>query len=224
MEKFIKPTDAQLTSPFGPRWGKEHFGVDFAKTGDKVAIGASASGTVTRSYLSTSYGECVFVKHEIDGQVYETVYAHMRSGSRTVKVGDKVKQGQLLGFMGSTGDSTGQHLHFELHKGLWNKDKTNAIDPLPYLAEIPRDEPPIPVIPKSVPKPVTLTRPYPGKPLRVGSKGRDVEAIQRALGFGGNAVDGNFGRNTEAAVKAYQTKHKLTADGIVGKVTWDVMF
>lgn len=135
---FIRPSDGNVTSGFGVRIDPitgvkdKHNGVDFAKSGT-VAINAAAAGTVSQSYLSKSYGEVVFVAHNLEGKTYETVYAHMRSGSRTVRVGDHVKQGQRLGYMGNTGYSTGQHLHFELHEGRWNIDKTKAVDPLSYL-------------------------------------------------------------------------------------------
>lgn len=75
--------------------------------------------------------------------------------------------------------------------------------------------------PQAQPKPV---RPYPGRAVRYGSRGRDVEAIQRALGFKGNAIDGSFGPNTEKQVKAYQKRHGLVPDGMVGPKTWNVMF
>lgn len=54
----------------------------------------------------------------------------MRDGSRLVNAGDVVSKGQRIGTMGNTGDSTGQHLHFELHKGPWNQAKSNAINPI----------------------------------------------------------------------------------------------
>ena len=63
--------------------------------------------------------------------------------------------------------------------------------------------------------------PYPGKPLKRGSKGKDVERIQRALKI---TVDGIFGPQTEAAVKAYQKRKGLVVDGIVGPMTWNMLF
>ncbi|MGF7535424.1 LysM peptidoglycan-binding domain-containing protein [Bacillus mexicanus] len=129
---FNRPADGVISSGFKARWGSFHYGIDFAKSGN-VQVKAAADGVVSRSYTSDSYGEVVFIKHTINGQNYETVYAHMRSGSRAVQVGDKVKSGQFLGWMGSTGNSTGQHVHFELHKGEWTYDKANAVDPTPYL-------------------------------------------------------------------------------------------
>lgn len=129
---FDRPSEGIQTSEFGPRWGTFHYGIDFAKAGS-VKNKAAASGVVSRSYTSDSYGEVVFIVHEINGQTYETVYAHMKSGSRAVQVGDKVTTGQFLGWMGSTGNSTGQHLHFEVHKGRWNAEKSNAVDPVLFL-------------------------------------------------------------------------------------------
>ncbi|MEB8800221.1 M23 family metallopeptidase, partial [Bacillus cereus] len=134
MAKFIYPTDTtRITSGFrGSR--PDHHGVDLAEAGYHP-IYAAASGQVSRSYLSSSYGECIMIVHTIDGVTWETVYAHMRSGSRTVKEGDYVTQGQTIGIMGNTGDSSGQHLHFELHKGRWNVSKSNAVNPLDYLGK-----------------------------------------------------------------------------------------
>jgi len=63
--------------------------------------------------------------------------------------------------------------------------------------------------------------PYPGKPLKVGSKGKDVERIQRALGI---KVDGVFGEKTKVTVKAYQKRKGLVADGVVGEKSWNMLF
>lgn len=130
---FIWPTTTKrITSYFRPPHRPNHNGIDIAEVGTHQ-IFAAAAGTVTRSYRSDSYGECIFILHSINGQTWETVYAHMRSGSRRVSVGQKVSRGQTIGIMGNTGNSTGQHLHFELHRGRWNANKTNAVDPLNYL-------------------------------------------------------------------------------------------
>lgn len=131
--QFIYPTNVRkITSSFSPANRNNHYGIDLADSGTHD-IFAAADGKVSRSYTSSSYGECVFVLHNIDGQEFETVYAHMRKGSRTVEAGDTVKQGQKIGIMGNTGNSSGQHLHFEIHKGRWNSAKSNAVDPLIYL-------------------------------------------------------------------------------------------
>ncbi|MFD3446194.1 murein hydrolase activator EnvC family protein [Microbacteriaceae bacterium 4G12] len=126
---FIRPAAGIITSGFMSD-GRNHPGVDIAASGN-VPIYAAADGVVIRSYLSTSYGNAVFISHRINGKTYTTVYAHM--SSRAVSEGQVVKQGQQVGVMGSTGESTGQHLHFELHNGEWNEHKTNAIDPQQYI-------------------------------------------------------------------------------------------
>lgn len=128
---FINPAPGRITSNFGPRGGRMHFGADIALAGGDVPIYAAASGTVFNAHYSSSYGNVIFVTHNVNGQTYQTVYAHL-SGMQ-VSTGDRVEQGQRIGTMGNTGDSHGQHLHFELHKGLWNAAKSNAVDPVPYI-------------------------------------------------------------------------------------------
>ncbi|MCT2537059.1 M23 family metallopeptidase [Aquibacillus koreensis] len=136
MGNFVWPTDTRrITSGFRTIDRPTHHGIDIAESG-MHPIFASADGQVSRSYLSDSYGECIFIEHLIDGQVYETVYAHMRTGSRLCRVGEQVNQHTQIGVMGDTGDSYGQHLHFEVHKGKWNARKTNAVDPLMYVEKI----------------------------------------------------------------------------------------
>ncbi len=123
---FIKPSDGYFTSGYGPRWGRMHPGIDIAR-GGTVPVVASASGTVIKSYYSSSYGNVIFIAHYLNGQTYTTVYAHLRE--RNVGNGASVQKGQRIGIMGNTGRSTGQHLHFEIHKGQWNSSKSNAINP-----------------------------------------------------------------------------------------------
>jgi len=130
---FIRPTKVtRITSGFRVPERRDHHGVDYANPGTHE-IYAIADGVVSKSYVSTSYGEVIFIVHQIAGQTYESVYAHLRTGSRKLTVGAKVKQGQLVGIMGNTGWSTGQHLHFELHLGRWNVEKSNAVDPEDYF-------------------------------------------------------------------------------------------
>lgn len=134
MTAFIHPTVERVTSGFRTPGRPGHHGIDFAQPGYHE-IRAVAAGTVSKSYTSSSYGECVMIVHSIAGQTYESVYAHLQAGSRRVKEGQTVKQGQVIGNMGNTGQSTGQHLHFELHEGRWNINKTNAVDPIAFLGE-----------------------------------------------------------------------------------------
>lgn len=125
---FTMPANGTFTSGFGGRWGATHFGVDIANRAANVPVVAAADGVVIRSYYSSSYGNVVFIAHSINGQSYTTVSAHMET--RFVSSGAVVKKGQQIGIMGNTGDSTGKHLHFELHRGQWNASKSNAINPV----------------------------------------------------------------------------------------------
>ncbi|AJH60177.1 Peptidase, M23/M37 [Bacillus cereus 95/8201] len=127
---FIKPSAGSYTSGFEKRGGQMHYGLDIAASGT-VSVSAAADGVVTRSYYSESYGNVVFISHNMNGQTYTTVYAHLNS--RSVSAGQSVKQGQQIGFMGNTGQSEGQHLHFEVHKGEWNAQKSNAVNPKLYI-------------------------------------------------------------------------------------------
>lgn len=129
--KFMMPANGRITSGIGNRWGSFHAGVDIANRASGVPIVAAADGVVSRSYYSSSYGNVVFISHYMDGQVWTTVYAHM--SSRAVGTGAVVSKGTKLGIMGNTGQSFGQHLHFELHKGEWNARKSNAVNPLAYM-------------------------------------------------------------------------------------------
>lgn len=128
---FTRPAAGVVTSQMGPRWNKQHAGIDIA-AGGTVPIVAAADGVVSRSYYSSSYGNVVFISHSIDGQLYTTVYAHM--SSRQASSGQVVSKGQQIGYMGNTGHSYGQHLHFEVHKGPWNAAKSNAVNPLNYVS------------------------------------------------------------------------------------------
>lgn len=130
---FTRPSNGYISSGFGNRsfdGGGFHDGVDIAG-GGTIPIVAAADGVVIRAYESDSYGNVVFITHNIDGQVFTTVYAHMRSFN--VSTGQTVSKGTNIGYMGNTGHSFGQHLHFELHKGEWNSSKSNAVDPQKYI-------------------------------------------------------------------------------------------
>ncbi|MCA1031462.1 peptidoglycan DD-metalloendopeptidase family protein [Bacillus timonensis] len=128
---FMKPTVGRLTSGYGQRWGTLHAGVDIANGDANVPVVSAADGIVFRSYYSSSYGNVVFITHNIEGQVFTTVYAHLES--RSVSEGQVVSKGTMLGYMGNTGYSYGKHLHFELHKGPWNSKKSNSVDPRLYI-------------------------------------------------------------------------------------------
>ncbi|MBN2225570.1 MAG: peptidoglycan DD-metalloendopeptidase family protein [Deltaproteobacteria bacterium] len=107
---FIWPTEGVVYSLFGVRWGQMHSGLDIsANAGTPVLAGRD--GTVEWAGRKGGYGNLVVLRHS-DG--YETYYGHLSVIS--VKVGDKVAKGKKIGLVGSTGKSTGPHLHFEVRK------------------------------------------------------------------------------------------------------------
>ncbi|ABS21525.1 peptidoglycan DD-metalloendopeptidase family protein [Bacillus cytotoxicus] len=121
------PVDGRISDYFGTRHGK-HYGIDIAaQVGTPVV--AIRDGIVTKSYFSNSYGHVVFVKH---GK-YEAVYAHLNK--RYVIQGDRVRNGEVIGEVGNTGESRGAHLHLEIHQGNWTIEKRNAMNPLLVLDE-----------------------------------------------------------------------------------------
>ncbi len=107
---------ARLSSPFGMRkhpidgFNKMHRGTDFAAPMG-TPIMASGDGVVVKAGWCGGGGNCVKIKHN---SVYQTIYAHMSKFANRVKSGVRVKQGQIIGYVGSTGKSTGPHLHYEV--------------------------------------------------------------------------------------------------------------
>ncbi len=209
----LKKGNHYLTSGYGERTVRGIKG--FHKGCDLV--GGSASGAATDYILAfesgivtkatnnvegdtPSEGNAVYINH---GNGIETCYLHMRRGSVTVKEGTPVARGDVIGYMGSTGNSTGAHLHFGMKiNGSW-------VDPLPYLD----GTAPLP-FKRSLQKVKTLRR---------GDKGADVALLQRLLNSVSSAgldVDGSYGAKTESAVLDYQTVFGLKADGIFGGNSW----
>ena len=128
VEKALMKTPingARLSSAFGMRkhpidgYNKMHRGTDFAAPMG-TPIMASGSGTITRARWCGGGGNCVKIKHN---STYETIYAHMKNFARGIKENARVKQGQIIGYVGSTGKSTGPHLHYEVIK---NGKKINS--------------------------------------------------------------------------------------------------
>ena len=118
---WVLPASGRLSSRFGPRWGSFHPGIDIAApTGQPVQ--AAAAGTVMSAGWGGGYGNLIRIRHS-SGTV--TVYAHM--SRLLVADGQTVSAGELIGEIGSTGFSTGPHLHFEVRPG------DAAIDPLAWL-------------------------------------------------------------------------------------------
>ena len=116
---------ARLSSSYGMRkhpilgYNKMHRGTDFAAPSG-TPIMASGSGTVIRARWCGGGGNCVKIKHN---STYETIYAHMKAFAKGIKEGRKVRQGQIIGYVGSTGMSTGPHLHYEV---IVNGKKVNS--------------------------------------------------------------------------------------------------
>lgn len=100
--------------------GTYHEGIDLANHGDtSTPVLASAAGTVIRSGWHSAYGWHVMISHNINGKIMTTVYGHMHT-KPYVSVGQQVSKGQQIGTMGTTGNSTGPHLHFEMYEGYYN--------------------------------------------------------------------------------------------------------
>ena len=115
------PSRGGITSYYGYRWGRLHKGIDIgARTG--TPIYAAADGTIESASWDRGYGNLVKISH---GSGIETLYGH--TSKMVVKAGQKVKKGQLIAYVGSTGHSTGPHLHFEVRLN------GNSVNPLKYL-------------------------------------------------------------------------------------------
>jgi murein DD-endopeptidase MepM/ murein hydrolase activator NlpD len=118
---FIWPVDGVLTSGFGPRWGRMHTGIDIAAPAGTPIRAAKAGEVIYAGWLN-GYGNTVVLDH---GDGIATLYGHQsRIGSTE---GQTLNQGDVLGFVGSTGHSTGNHLHFEV------RIDTKPVNPRPYL-------------------------------------------------------------------------------------------
>lgn len=134
---FIHPTAGTVTQGYGSAGGENgytfHNGIDF---GGPVGtpIVAAATGTVITASGGGPYGNHVMIAHQLNGKTYTTVYAHM--SSLNARAGQRVSQGQQIGALGSTGNSTGPHLHFEIHVGGYSYSATgpaNSVNPLSML-------------------------------------------------------------------------------------------
>jgi len=122
---FIWPSDftSNVTSHFGPRWGTMHWGTDIAAAGIYgTNIIAAASGVVSFSGWMGGYGNTVMINH---GNGYVTLYAH--NSANLVSQGQEVVQGQVIALVGSTGFSTGPHIHFEIIRN------GQRVDPMIYF-------------------------------------------------------------------------------------------
>ena len=134
---WTKPASGTFTSSYGSRIHpisgvrKTHYGIDIANSTGTTTVSA-ADGIVSYAGPFSTYGNVVMVTHSIDGQTITSLYAHLsRIG---VGVGQSVSKGQQIGAIGTTGNSTGPHLHFEIHIGNWEGMDKNSVNPLRYIS------------------------------------------------------------------------------------------
>jgi murein DD-endopeptidase MepM/ murein hydrolase activator NlpD len=118
---MIWPLKGRITSIYGWRRGRHHDGLDIAARSGKPIL-AAANGTVIFSGWRSGYGRMVVIQHN---RWLKTVYGH--TSKNCVRRGQKIKQGQVIALVGSTGRSTGPHLHFEV------RNAQGAQDPMRYL-------------------------------------------------------------------------------------------
>lgn len=229
----LKKGKHKVTSPFGMRtiFGKRsmHNGIDLVGEGSTLDyIIAFADGIVKISKNSSSAGEYVELNH---GSCY-TRYLHMKKGSRTVKVGQAVKKGQILGYMGATGNVTGAHLHFDI------KVNNEFVDPAPYLkGEKEFNKADFNVVREWQVSAILDGFEFPkfGADGKWGAECEGVakkavckkrisykypyltKLVQKAIGV---KVDGKFGKDTKNAVTLFQKNNGLKQDGCVGVNTW----
>ncbi|WP_245691775.1 M23 family metallopeptidase [Geodermatophilus telluris] len=122
---YVKPTSGRTSSCFGSRWGTLHGGVDIAAP-IGTPIYAATSGTVVRTGPATGFGTAVYIRGN-DGAI--TVYGHVNA--EYVDTGDRVDAGELIAEVGNRGQSTGPHLHFEVHPS--GAMYGGQVDPVPWL-------------------------------------------------------------------------------------------
>jgi hypothetical protein len=200
----------KITSRFGMRTMKGvtklHKGIDLVA---KTKSGSNATDSITAhtggTVYSVGYGESAgnYIKIKTAPNVI-MVYYHLRDRV-AFRVGDRIKKGQVIGYMGSTGNSTGAHLHFGIQvDGNW-------IDPEPYLN---KDYSP-------AVKTVTLELPVLKRGMKCETAGI-LQAILISYGYscGDKGADDSFGGDTENALMAYQKDVGLEPDGSCGKATW----
>lgn len=219
--RVLKTKGNEITSRFGKRTitytsgpakgqtvTKQHNGIDIVGTGSTLDdIVAHSAGTVQAAGFDSGCGYYVNILTDSGALM---VYYHMAKGSLRVKTGDKVKQGQSLGYMGATGNVTGAHLHFGIKvNGEW-------IDPEPYINADYRGG-------KGDRATVKIELPV----LQKGDTGDAVRSWQQFLvanGYDPKGIDSKFGSGCKAATIAYQKDRGLTPDGKVGPEVYGSMF
>lgn len=218
--RLLKGKKCKITQKYVAPDANHHGGIDIVGADSKSNsitdyIVAHSSGTVVairnkcnKTYSTynaavkdwgDSYGNYVLIKHS--SKCY-TMYAHLMYNSVQVKKGDKVSKGQVIGYMGNTGHSSGAHLHFEFRT---RESWTTRKDPTKYLNS-------------DLPLPPKLAN----AGLYYGMKGEQVGYLQKDLNYvikAGLKVDKSFGPAVLKSLKAYQSKSGLVVDGKYGLKT-----
>ena len=199
----------KITYPFGKReilgQTEHHTGVDLvavAENGGALSdwVCAFDAGEVIEAGFNSRSGYYCRIKHD---ETLATLYCHFKKDTLKVKKGDRVERGDILGYMGSTGRSTGAHLHLGVALfGEW-------VDPEQYFD-------------KDLSEVNKLTLTHERKTLRRGAVGDEVRLLQTLLIFHGAAIstDSSFGPATERALIAFQKDREIESDGIAGPATW----
>ena len=121
-----------ISSPFGMRETGMHDGQDYAAPLD-TPFYAAGDGEVIAAEPAAGYGHWIRIRHTIEGQIVESLYGHMQASGVLVHTGDKVTAGQLIGKVGSEGQSSGPHLHFGIYPGGWSLG--GGVDPIAWLTQ-----------------------------------------------------------------------------------------
>ena len=208
--RFFKNYDRyKITYPFGSRviFGKSehHSGADLvpiAENGGAISdyVVAFDAGEVIEAGYNSRSGYYCKIRHD---ETLVTLYCHFKKDTLRVKKGDKVGRGDILGYMGSTGRSTGAHLHFGV--SLFGE----YVDPEKYFD-------------KDLCEVNKLTVNTERKILKRGALGDEVRLLQTLLNFHGANLesDGSFGPATQKALVAFQKSRSVAPDGTVGTATW----
>lgn len=206
---FKKYDDYRITYRFGLRTilgrREHHSGVDLvavAENGGAISdhVVAFDDGVVTEAGYNPRSGYYCRIRHD---ETAVSLYCHFKQGSLRVKRGDIVKRGDVLGYMGSTGRSTGAHLHLGI--AFFGE----YVDPEKYFDS-------------SLSEVNKLTLKHERKILRRGAQGEEVRLLQTLLNFHGAklAADSSFGAATREALTAFQKSRSLDPDGSAGPATW----
>ncbi len=139
LDGWAYPTDknkTEVSSNFGPRDGKQHNGADL--TGPLgTPIYAARDGEVIAAGPASGFGNWIVLQHDVNGKRVDTVYGHMQRSGVLVRVGQRVKAGEMIGRIGNEGQSTGPHLHFEVWDGgrsdMEGGSGGKAVDPASFL-------------------------------------------------------------------------------------------